>query len=92
MKELNIYDWIYLTFFVLMMLFCAPTIAYAIWMIIKGSGCKHSNIITRVIYTAATCETTSDFCADCGVQVGKTKTDTYENRLQNRLIHTCNSK
>lgn len=40
-----------------------------------AKGCTHKVKIKRVLSSAATCETTALFCASCGEQLTKPKTD-----------------
>ena len=48
-------------------------------ILFQGSGknkkCSHKNAVLRTIYTSMNCETTAEFCQDCGKQLTESKTD-----------------
>lgn len=39
------------------------------------ANCTHTNTIIKAINTNVNCETTAEFCLDCGIQLTKPKTD-----------------
>ena len=58
-----------------MIIFFIINLGYFFLLVIKGLQCQHENSVTRTIYSSINCETTTNFCKDCGKQITEAITD-----------------